>query len=154
MTVLVLHDGGCKYARPEGGGHSDAAKRVADVYNLHLTAGQGFIPNPSVGRFAAVALADGRSDGVLYDSYGEAVRHQHNQEQRFAYLRIVPHAMSVCEAESFLRTHRLFFDAGWRLPDPQDPRGGRTPITLEAAEAHGRMISALERRTFIPGRTN
>jgi hypothetical protein len=152
VPVLVAHDPGCKYARPTGGGHSDAAKRVADVYNLHLVAGRSFIPNPNLGRVAAVALADGRSDGVLYDSLRDAVRHQHGNEQLFAYLRIAPHGMSVCAAEAFLRTHRLFFDAGWRLPDPDHRDGGHVPIPRLATEDNNRLLGALAARTWIPGR--
>ena len=148
-AVLVRHDGGCKYARPAGGGHSDAAKRVSDVNNLHLVAGQGFARNPNVGRFFCARLSDGVSDGVLYDTYGDCVRHQHGDEQWRAYFRLSPGGMTVCAAESQLYTHRLFFDRGWRLPDPHDPRGGRTPITLESAENHRAMITALERGDWL-----
>lgn len=149
------HDFGCKYALPWHGGHTDAAKRCADVYNLHLTAGRLFgTPNPHVGKFIAIRLADGGSDRVLYDSYADAVRHQKHAEQWRAYIRVVPHAMTECAAESFLRTHRLFYERGWRLPDPSDRHGGRAPILLEARENQDALIAALERNDWIrlPGR--
>lgn len=135
--------------------HTDAAKRCADGYNVHLAAGMAMgFPNPHVGKFIAVRLADGGSDQVLYDSYRDAVRHQHHDEQWRAYIRVVPHAMTACSAESYLRTHRLFFENGWRLPDRDDRHGGRAPILLEAGENQLALIRALERREFIrlPGR--
>lgn len=128
VPVLVAHTRGCRFARPDRGGHTDAAKRVADIHNLHLTAGAAFCPNPHIGRIAAVALADGRSDGALYPSLQVAAAHQHHNEKWFAYLRITNGGMSVCDAETFLRTHRLFFEAGWRLVDADAPDGGRVPI--------------------------
>lgn len=148
------HDFGCRYALPWHGQHSDAAKRCSDAYALHLTAGMHLTPNPHVGKFIAIRLADGGSDLVLYDSYRDAVRHQKHAEQWRAYIRIVPHAMTLCAAESFLRVHRLFFERGWRLPDAGDASGGRTPILLEARESQDALIRALERNDWIrlPGR--
>lgn len=154
MTVLVVHDPGCRYARPADGGHTDAAKRTADAYNLHLLAGAGMVPNPSVGQWLAVALADGRSDGVLYQTRRDAVRHQHHNEQLYAYLRIVPSSMSVCEAEAFLRMHRLAYDNGFRLTDPEAPGGGREIIPRLSREEFAAQITALERRTWPVQRTS
>lgn len=159
MPERENHEFGCKYALLWHGRHSDAAKRVADGYNLHLTA--GMTPgraNPHVGRFCAFALADGATDGALYDTYRDAVRHQHHDEQWRMYCRVVPHAMTVCAAESQLYIHRLFFERGWRLPDAGDRAGGRAPILLEARENTSALVHALERRDWIrlpsiPGRT-
>lgn len=146
VPVLVAHGPGCRYARPGNGGHTDAAKRVADAHNLHLLAGSAYKPNPHVGRVIAVALADGRSDGVLYDSQAAAVRHQRHNEVWFAYLRITNGGMTVCDAESFLRTHRLFYEAGWRLPDAGDPDGGRVVIPQLTAEDERAALRRLARR--------
>lgn len=154
MTVLVAHDPGCKYARPADGGHTDAAKRVADAYNLHLLAGAGFARNPSVGQWLAVALADGASDGVLYETRAACVRHQHHNEQLYAFLRVVPSSMTVCQAEAFLRMHRLAYDNGFRLTDPQAPGGGREIIPRLSGEEFGAQITALERRTWPVQRTS
>lgn len=154
MTVLVVHDPGCRYARPADGGHTDAAKRTADTYNLHLLAGAGFARNPSIGQWCAVALADGRSDGVLYAMRRECVAHQHHNEQLYAYLRIMPSSMSTCEAEAFLRMHRLAYDNGFRLADPEAPAGGREIIPRLSREEFGAQISALQRRTWPLQRVN
>ena len=151
--VLVAHEQGCRYARPRDGGHSDAAKRISDAYNLHLTAGAAFVRpgsmNPNVGRFLAFRLADGGSDGVLYDSYRDAVRHQHHDEKWRMYCRIVPHSMSVCSAESQLYIHRLFYERGWDLPDIDDRNGGRAPILLESQENTRALVDALNRGDWI-----
>lgn len=71
VPVLTRHEPGCHYARESDGGHSDASKRISDAHNLHLLAGESYRAfggrNPNIGRVFACRLADGRSDGVLYD---------------------------------------------------------------------------------------
>lgn len=142
--ILVAHDHGCKYARPDGGGHTDAAKRVSDTVNLHLAA----TGRMAYGQWIAVALADGSSDNVLYASRKAAVAHQHHNEQFYAYIRLVPHAMSVCEAEAFLRMYRLAYDAGFRMADPEAAGGGYEIIPRLTQEEFGAQLAALERRTW------
>jgi hypothetical protein len=100
------------------------------------------------GQWIAVALTDGTSDNVLYASRKAAVSHQHHNEQFYAYIRLVPHSMSVCEAEAFLRMHRLAYDAGFRLADPGAPGGGYEIIPRLTQEEFGAQISALEARTW------
>ena len=142
--VLVRHDAGCKYARPSDGGHTDAAKRVSDTYNLHLI-GAGDVAK---GQWIAVALQDGSSDNTLYASRVAAVKHQHHNEQRYAYIRIMPTSMSVCEAEAFLRMHRLAYDAGFRMTDPQAAGGGYDIVPRITAEEHHAQVDALARRAW------
>lgn len=135
MTATVTHDVNCR----RGGPHSDAAKRVSDEYNLHRIGSGGL----AVGKWFAVALHDGASDHVLYDSKRDAIRHQKHNEQFYAYVRIVPASMSPCEAESFLATHRALYDRGLRMPDPDDVDGGREVIprlTVEDQRASIRSI--------------
>src|SRR5689334_16960600 len=93
--------------------HSDAARRMADHYNLHRAA----MPHDSVGKWVAIALADGDSDGAMYDSKLDCIRHQHHNERYYAFVCIVPSTMSPCEAEIFLRTNRRLYDAGMRMTD-------------------------------------
>ena len=132
VTALVPHSPNCMR---KGRGHSDAAKRVSDTYRLHKTA-QGAA---ALGRFIAVALADGTSDGVLYDTKTDAVRHQHHNEMWFAYVCIGPHDMAPCEAEEFLATVRLFYDAGIPM---QDPREVIARSTVEDQRSLVRSIAA------------
>jgi len=154
VPVLVRHDPGCRFARESDGGHSDAAKRVSDHHNLHLMAGEGFRGltgrNPHIGRVFACALADGRSDGVLYDTLEDAVRHQHHNEDWFAYLRVTNGGMSVCQAASVLRLHRQARESGLRFTGT-DP--ARVPIPRLSAEKFADQVLAYERRDWIrPGR--
>jgi hypothetical protein len=82
----------------------------------------------AIGKFCAIALQDGSSDHVLYDHRKDAVRHQHHNEQWYCFVKIVPLAMTTCEAQIFLDFHRSAYDAGFRLVDPEHPRGGRELI--------------------------
>lgn len=139
--VLVRHDAGCSAAnRAPGGGHSDAAKRISDTWNLHRVA----CGELSVGQWFAARLADGTTDDTLYASRRAAIVHQHHDEQFYAYFRIVPTYMSVCSAASVLRWHREAYDAGFRLPDPDDRRGGPQMIRRLRAEDHDNQIAALK----------
>ncbi|HEV2244898.1 MAG TPA: hypothetical protein VGR98_27940, partial [Streptosporangiaceae bacterium] len=90
--------------------------RISDTYRLHKAA-RGM---DAIGRFIAVALADGTSDSTLYDTKTDAVRHQHHNEMWYAYVAIQPGDMSPCEAEEFLATVRLFYDAGIPMQDPRE----------------------------------
>lgn len=120
------HDQGCRYAA-FGMPHTDAAKRVSDTYNLHLEAGKSY-GSTNVGKVIAVALADGRSDGTVYDGMHDAVVHQHHNEWFYGYLRINPSSMSPCDAEAFLKMERLRYDAQMKLADRDDSHGGYVVI--------------------------
>jgi hypothetical protein len=120
-------------------GHSDAAKRMCDTYNLHRMAG-GF---EVVGKWFAAALADGRTDDTLYDSKSEAVRFQHHNEQWYTFVKIQPCSMNECEAEVLLKTARNLYDKGMRLADPDHAHGGmdviqRTSVEDQLAQSVGR----------------
>lgn len=142
VPVLVKHDGGCRYARPEHGGHSDAAKRMSDHYNLHKAAGA------LDGWWLAFALADGAHDGEAYPSKGDAVRHQHHREWWFCFVKIVPGTMSTCQAESLLYMYRQ--QARLKLADRDDKRGGYDIIPRLTLEDHWAQMRALQSgRDFI-----
>jgi len=149
---------GCKYARAssdltvddEGniltgsiqGGHSDAAKRVSDCYNLHKAAGA------VLGWWIAVSLATGESDGDAYPDKLTAVWHQKHSESWFAFLRIGQGAMSVCEAESVLAWHRQ--QARLRLSDRDYKRGGLDVIPRLTIEGAERQMAAMDGRLSMP----
>lgn len=99
---------------------SDAGKRVADQYALHKIGD----PFGSVGKFFAVRLSDGSSDGVLYDTRRSAVRHQHHDEQFYAFVQIGPWPMTAKEADVFLAVHRRMYLKGMRFADPDHRSGG------------------------------
>lgn len=147
--VIVAHDPDCPPRnRSTLGGHSDAAKRTSDEYNLHRTAGGLDV----VGHWIACRLSDGSSDHALYGSRREAVRHQKHNEQLYIYVQIRPCDMSVCEAASFLRFNRQAYENGFRLTDPEHRAGGRQIITRLGREDQARLEYALASRLWIPGR--
>lgn len=111
-------------------GHTDAAKRLSDTYNLHRI-GRGL---DAVGKWFAASLAEGRSDDVLYDSKLAAVRGQHHNETYYVFIKIAPCDMKVCEAEVMLRTHRQLYDKGMRIVDPDHKHGGPDLIKRITAE--------------------
>ena len=95
------------------GDHSDAAKRIADIYSLHRLAD----PYGNIGFWIACALADGQSDMVLYETKRDAIRHQHHNENWYTFIQIVPSTMTPCEAEVMLKVARMAYDRGWRITD-------------------------------------
>lgn len=108
MSELKLaHHANCTYRLR---GHSDEAKRVSDVVNLHWIANMW----ECIGKWVAFRLSDGKNDMALYDSKADAVRHQHDPKKRL-YIRLVPGGMSLCEAEIVLRTARQMASKGWEL---------------------------------------
>jgi hypothetical protein len=76
--------------------------------------------------WVAVRLSDGGSDGSLYPSKREAVRHQSNEFNHayFSYRGAPNGFASVKEAAIWLEFHRQAYDAGFRLPDPDAASGG------------------------------
>lgn len=103
--------------------HSDAAKRCSSTITLHSVTGNG-------GKWAAIRLSDGGSDGVVYDTRADAIRHQLH-ETLCAYVQIPHDHMPPEHAERFLAFHRKCYDAGLRLSDPDDRRHPVMPYTLE-----------------------
>lgn len=113
-------------AAPIFGIYSDAAKRASDAVNGALAAhGEN-----AWGKWLALRLSDGSSDGVLYDRRSEAVRHQLHETQ-CAYVKIPPDGMSPRAADRFLAINRAMYDAGYRFADPEVDREPIIPITIE-----------------------
>lgn len=100
----------------------------------------------AIGQWFAVALADGRSDGVLYENKGAAVRHQNHNEQFYAFVNIGAHDMDVCEAEAFIGTTRMFYDAGIRLTDPDVASGGPDVIPRATREDQRSLLRSIRSR--------
>lgn len=149
MDVLVVHDRGCKWGRFDGTvdrdgniltgevrpGHSDAAKRFSDHCNLHRAAGsRGWI---------AVALADGDTDGVVYDTRHAAVAHMWPRERWYFYCLLSGAFMSVCAAESLLRYKRVMNEMEGPLTDREAPAGGLEVIPRLAIEDQEAQVRAI-----------
>jgi len=151
VTVLVKHEPGCKWGRATdvdidsdghvisaviGPGHSDAAKRFADNYNLHKAAGT------SAG-WIAVALADGGTDGQVYQTREEAVRFAWPNERWFFYATLTQPSITVCAAESVLRYKRIMNEMEGGHTDRDAPHGGLEIIPRLAAEDQEAQIRAV-----------
>jgi hypothetical protein len=104
--------------------YSDAARRCADHVTVRaLIAG-------NTGKWVAIRLSDGDSDGVVYDTWRDAVRHQLHETQ-CCYIKIPPDGMTPVQAERYMNIHRALYDGGHRLVDPE-AFGAVMPNRMEA----------------------
>jgi hypothetical protein len=83
-------------------------------------------------RWIAVQLYDGSTDGEIYYTKDDAIRHQ-KYPWHCAYLLIPPTGMSLREAEDWLAVHRRLKKANWDL---ESDRQYITPLTLEGISSH------------------
>lgn len=102
---------------------TDSARRCSDQVQLGVITG-------NVGKWVAIKLADGRSDGVFYDQRADAIEHQIH-ENLCCYVKIPPMGMPPQDAEKFMAFNRRMYDAGFRLTDPNDERQPIMPHTNE-----------------------
>lgn len=93
---------------------SDRTRRAYDVILTHVAA-QG--AESVAGRWVAIRLSDGGSDGTLYDSKKDATRFQLHEKQ-CAYICVPPFAaISAKELGEFLDVNEMIYNAGGRLSD-------------------------------------
>lgn len=100
----------------------EAAKRASDIVNSY----RAFVNWDELKtKWLAIRLSDGGHDGTLYDNKRDAVRHQLS-EYTCAYVcfRNLVGGSSPREMIRFLQFSRDAYDAGFRLPDPDDVHGG------------------------------
>lgn len=114
------------YSQNIDGDLYDAGKRASDIIN-ELIAHNGWweIRN----KWLAFSLKDGSGDKILYDNKQDAVRHQGNNHDKYAYIcfRNLAQGASPRDCAVFLKFNRDVYRAGYRLPDPADVKGGPTP---------------------------
>lgn len=123
--------------------HEDAAKRISDTYRLHRLADHF----GCIGKWFAANLGDGTSDNVLYDTKQECIRHQHHNEMRYAFVRIGPFDMPVCEAQTFLNVQRRLREKGIGVIDPAARGGGIQMIPRLTREDMRAQMSSILRGT-------
>jgi hypothetical protein len=103
--------------RPGGafgsGGFPDEARRMSDAINLARLAGD-------TGRWLAIRMHDGGSDGIAYDFRADAIRHQIHPEF-CTYIRVTPGSATPAECWPVLRFTRWAYDQGFRITSPEDP---------------------------------
>jgi hypothetical protein len=122
----------------------DAAKRLSDYVNNVCV----FQPlDVVINSWIAVKLSDGSTDGVLYDTRREAVKHQQYEKQcMYLSLRQAPGGMEVQAAYALLKLHRDAYNHPTHqvnFIDPEHPTGGtdiRVPIALEDVRSQLRRM--------------
>jgi hypothetical protein len=102
---------------------ADAGNRASSAINLALLTGD-------IGRWIALRLADGSTDGTTYDTRADAIRHQFH-EQLCCYVKVPPDGMPPEHATRFIQLNRALYDAGYRLADPDMPGEPIYPLTIE-----------------------
>lgn len=92
-------------------GISAPAQRCAEIINQAVVDGHGR-------RWVAIRLSDGGSDGVIYDTRADAIRHQLHETQ-CVYVSVPMDGMSTAAAQRYLEINRQLYAAGARLADPE-----------------------------------
>lgn len=105
----------------------DIGKRASEAINLHVYGG-------NVGKWVALRLEDGSSDGIPYDSRRDAIAHQLH-EQQCAYIKVTPDGITPIDAARFIAINRALYAAGFRLADPDMPGEPIYPENLEDLHA-------------------
>lgn len=94
-------------AGPLGHVPTDAGKRMAEIITMHIVADR----EGNKGRWVAIRLSDGGSDGVVYDNVADAANSQLHYRQ-CAYVKIPGDGCNAREADVILAYHRKVYDAG------------------------------------------
>lgn len=115
---------------------TDRGRRLAD----HVRAARSI---GGEGRWIAARLSDGATDGIVYDTKADAVRHQVTETQ-CAYMVVPPAAMPEAEATAYLELHEKMYAAGYRLQDP-DTQPIMTRADMPALNRAGRRRAERER---------
>jgi len=113
----------------------DAAQRFADCIALHQTV----LTQEEImaKRFVAIALSDGSSDGIVYDSRLDAMRLQKGHPALYAYIQIPLERWSVFACDTLLWYVRGVYDAGYR-PRVGDEQSLYIPRSMEEVEQYAR----------------
>lgn len=119
----------------------DAGKRASEMVNLYVT---NMDWDDIKDKFVAIRLEDGSSDGIIYDSKIDAIKHQ-NFEQQCAYVgfRNLMGGSTPRDMAIFIAMNREAYDHGMRLADPEAPGGGPNLAPTAAATDY-------TKRLFIP----
>lgn len=124
----------------------EAGRRAFDEIVLHKLA----LGIEAFGKWIAVNLSDGRSDHVLYDSRGDAVRHQHGCERDRAYIPVKPGSIDPLELAAFIGVSRKMRAAGIAIPDVDHRNGGLDVIQRTSARDQYAQLRNMFRGDNIP----
>jgi hypothetical protein len=125
----------------------DAASRMRDAVNLHVVAGALGVRERHL-CWVAIDLSDGRSDGTLYESRADAVRHTRNRSKGWFYVKVGAESMGEREAIIVLQQARQAFKMGVVFAEEQVA----TPMLSELLLPY--IPNTLHALGGIRGRTN
>lgn len=97
----------------------EAGKRAADHINLHMVVN----PRDEIrDKWLAIKLEDGSSDGVMYDTAPDAVRHQRFEQQCWyvCFRGINPGGFTAKDCSIMIMHYRKAYAAGLRFVDPDN----------------------------------
>jgi hypothetical protein len=114
---------------------TDEGRRLSDAVTLAVSIG-------GAGRWVAARLSDGGTDGTVYDTRTDAVRHQLHEDQ-CCYLMIPPTGMPPQEATAYLKFNRARVAAGMKMVDPES--AGPIPLMLPTFQNRASRRAALRR---------
>jgi len=123
----------------------DAGKRIADALNMYINGLRDHLWDLR-NKWMAFRLSDGTSDGVLYDSKRDAVAHQFDEFTcMYISFRNLLGGAKQSECIRVLNFNRDAYDAGFRLPDPDDVNGGPdvAPTTAQMDAQRGQVIAII-----------
>jgi hypothetical protein len=99
----------------------DRARRLSDQVTLHIlahTTGEDMMPDWNGPQpWIAARLSDGGTDGNLYPTKADAIRHQLHEKQ-CAYLTIPFDGMTPQQAYVYLKYTQQMYENGVQLADP------------------------------------
>jgi hypothetical protein len=105
----------------------DLGRRASSIINSHLAIDREY----ATGKWVALRMSDGGSDGVLYDTRADAINHQLH-EQYCCYIKITRDGITDAHARRFIELNRKLYDAGCRLADPDMPGEPIYPDNIES----------------------
>ena len=121
----------------------DAGKRASDIINGLITAHPW---DDIKDKFVAIRIGDGSSDGVIYDTKADAVRHQsHEQQCAYVGFRNLVGGATPKEMAIYLKFNRDAYKAGMRLIDPDNQRNPVQDLLIPAKgydEMRNRLAAA------------
>lgn len=87
----------------------------------------------------AFTLADGESDGVVYDTRADCVGHQFSPQLMF-YVKIPPVGVNAEMTAAMIKFYRAAYDSGRRIIDPDSP-DFIVPLRQETYDAQMRAFT-------------
>lgn len=128
---------------------NDVGKRAADHINIHLFAHDW---SQIRDKWLAISLADGSSDGHIYENASEAARHQRFEQQCWyvCFRGIGPAGAAIREASICIQFWRDAYQAGVRFVDPDD----RVRMPLMSTNQHDHQNLRQEHPLAMKGLMN